>query len=99
MWLGVICFGILAAMVWMNYRAAPETRSRAECLRTTVRLRNEIANIVGAVGVLAAIIGAGVHSLAVLYAGGGLVALMLLLGCSADRRERAAAALEQAHGD
>jgi hypothetical protein len=86
-------------MVWMNYRATPATRSRAECLRSTVPLRNELANVMGAVGALVLLLALATSSSVMTYIGGAIVGLALIIGWSADRRECAAEALEHRHGD
>jgi hypothetical protein len=99
MWLAVIVLGILAAMVWMNYRSTPETRSKAECLRSTVLLRNELANLIGAVGALVLLFALATSGSVLTYIGGATFGLAFLIGWSADRRERAAEALEHRHGD
>jgi hypothetical protein len=98
MWIGIIILLIFGAVGWVSYRATPETRSRAECLRSTVPLRNELANVIGAVGALVLLLALAASSLVLTYMGGAILGLALLIGWSADRRERAAAVLKQRHG-
>jgi hypothetical protein len=94
-----IVFGGYALIIWLNCRDTPETRSRAECLRSTVPLRNELANIFGALGALVLLLALATSSSLLTYAGGTMVSLAFLMGWSADRRERAAEALEPRHGN
>jgi uncharacterized membrane protein YedE/YeeE len=93
-WFGLACLAGLALMVWSSFRSAPDTRSRAEQLRSGLRLRNELANTVGVIAALLALLGAAAEATWLAIAAAGLIALAFLLAWCADRREHKAEQLE-----
>jgi hypothetical protein len=67
-----ILFGGYALIIWLTRRDMPETRSRAECLRSTVPLRNELANLVGVIGALVLLLALANSSSVLAYIGGAI---------------------------
>lgn len=91
----IIIVGYTAIIV-VSYRATPETRTKAECLRSSVSVRNSTADLLALIGALVLLFGE--DGTVVTSVAGALITLAFVIAWSADRRERAAEALEQRQG-